>query len=335
MTLAPPAVMRALVMSAPAPDASATAVREAPEPEPGPGQIAIRVSHAGINFMDVMTRRGDPGYVTSWPAVPGLEVAGTVHRLGPGVSSLRVGQPVAAFTGGGGLASIALADARLALPIPEGVGSALAAAAPLMLTTALLLLEDVAHLVPGERLLMQSAAGGVGLGVAQLARVMGAGLSIATVGSPARVPEAQALGWERVLPRDAGLVDAVRSAAPGGVDVILDPTGTQELARDLELAAPGARIVLFGNPSGQTPQALPSLGQLIGANVAIAGFSMSRLALTAPARLAGGLRRTLALLADGALALPLTEIGSLEAVPAVHDRLADRRGAGKYVVAID
>src|SRR5512132_2888582 len=73
--------MRAVVFDRPAPDAGATRVAELPVPEPGPGQIAVEVACAGINFIDVMARRGDPGYAPEWPFVPGLEIAGTVRAL--------------------------------------------------------------------------------------------------------------------------------------------------------------------------------------------------------------------------------------------------------------
>src|SRR5215208_318807 len=104
-------VMRAVVFDRPAPDASATRLAELPVPEPGPGQIAIEVACAGVNFIDVMARRGDPGYAPEWPFVPGLEIAGTVRALGPGIETPPPGTRVAAFVGRGGLAEVALAPA--------------------------------------------------------------------------------------------------------------------------------------------------------------------------------------------------------------------------------
>src|SRR5215208_3182610 len=98
--------MRALIMDEPSNGAERTNVREAPTPVPGPGEVAIDVAYAGVNFIDVMARRGDAGYATGWPFVPGLEVAGTVRELGPGADGLAVGERVAALTGGGGLAEV-------------------------------------------------------------------------------------------------------------------------------------------------------------------------------------------------------------------------------------
>src|SRR3954451_15083946 len=105
--------MRALGFDRPAPDASATRVAELPVPEPGPGEVAVDVACAGVNFIDVMARRGDPGYAPNWPFVPGLEIAGTVRALGRGVDDPKPGGRVAAFVGRGGLAEVALAPASL------------------------------------------------------------------------------------------------------------------------------------------------------------------------------------------------------------------------------
>ena len=96
--------MQAVVFTRPAPDRRATRIDELPVPEPKAGEVTIDVSHAGVNFIDVMARRGDAGYADSWPFVPGLEVAGTVRALGAGVEGLTLGTRVAAFTGARGLA---------------------------------------------------------------------------------------------------------------------------------------------------------------------------------------------------------------------------------------
>lgn len=133
-------------------DASATRVGSTPRPLPRSGEIAIAVRYAGINFKDVMSRRGDPGYVKQWPFIPGLEAAGTVIELGESVEDLTVGDPVVALTNQGGLAEVAIAPAALTVPVPATVGLGLAAAAPGALVTADLLL-NLAHLTPGDSLL--------------------------------------------------------------------------------------------------------------------------------------------------------------------------------------
>ena len=167
--------MKAVIMAAPAVDGSTTSVADIDEPQPGPGQVAIYVAYAGVNFIDVMARRGDPGYASAWPYVPGLEIAGTIRSVGSGVHDLHVGERVAAFTPGGGLAEVAVAAADVTVEVPPDVPLATAAAAPLVVSTALLLLTDRARIRPGESVLMHSASGGIGSVVSQVAAALGAG----------------------------------------------------------------------------------------------------------------------------------------------------------------
>ncbi|MFD8248965.1 zinc-binding alcohol dehydrogenase family protein [Nocardia sp. NPDC059691] len=326
--------MRAVQLTGPAPDATTTRVVTTDEPRPGPGELAIEVAYAGINFMDVMARRGDAGYASGWPYTPGLEVAGRVRALGAGVDRFAVGDRVAALTRAGGLAEVALASADVVTAVPAAVPLPVAAAAPLVLSTATLLLRDAARLRPGDSVLMHSASGGVGHAVARLAAAEGAGPRLGTVGRPDKIADGLAAGWDVVTARGEDVVAAVRAAAPGGVDVILDPTGTANLELDLELAAPGARIVLFGNATGGTPTPLPPLARLIGGNVALIGFSISRLRDTVPHRVAAALADGLDKVGDGGLELPVTVVDSLDRVAEIHDLLAAGRGSGKYVVAI-
>jgi NADPH2:quinone reductase len=325
----------ALMMTGPSQGADRTGIHEIGTPRPGQGEVTIDVAYAGINFLDVMARRGDAGYVGAWPYAPGLEVSGTIREVGRDVTGLAVGRRVAAFTAGGGLADVVAVQAGFVVPVPDQVPSPVAAAAPLMLTTALLLLEDAAGFRPGRTVLVHSAGGGVGGAVAQLVPVLGGGLRIGTVGRPDKVASALGNGYDAALPRDENLAQAVRAATgDAGVDIVLDPLGTTMLETDLAVTAPGGRIVLFGNAGGGEQAPLPPAGRLIGGNLAIGGFSISRLWATAPRRTSAGLGRVLDLLADDRLRLAITEVGSLADVPAVHQSLAEGRGSGKYVVRL-
>jgi NADPH2:quinone reductase len=327
--------MRTLLMHAPSDGTDHTRIREMDEPRPGPGEVSIDVAYAGINFLDVMARRGDAGYVDAWPYAPGLEVAGAVRAIGHDVSGLSVGQRVAAFTTGGGLADAALARAERVVPVPDQVATPVAAAAPLMLTTALLLLQDAARFQPGDTVLVHSAGGGVGAAVAQLVPVLGGGLRIGTVGRPGKRAVALKNGYDVAVSRDEDLAEAVRSATGGaGVDIVLDPLGTSMLETDLGLTAPGGRIVLFGNAGGGEMGRLPPAGRLIGGNLTIGGFSISRLWAEEPRHASAGLRRVLDLIAGGLLDVTVSVVGSLADVPGVHQMLAEGRGEGKYVACL-
>jgi NADPH2:quinone reductase len=322
-------------MTGPSPGTDRTEIREIEEPRPGPGEVTIDVAYAGINFIDVMARRGDAAYASAWPYAPGLEVSGAVREIGPGVTELAVGQEVAAFTPGGGLADVTRTRAEFVVPVPGQVPSRVAAAAPLMLATGLLLLSDAARFRPGESVLVHSASGGVGSAIAQLVPALGGGLRIGTVGRPGKVAAALASGYDVAVARTEDVARAVLDATGGaGVDIVLDPQGTAMLETDLVLTAPGGRIVLFGNAGGGEQAPLPPAGRLIGGNLAIGGFSISRLWATAPHRAAAGLHQVLDLIAEGRMDIAITEVSSLAEVPAVHQLLADGHGEGKYVARL-
>ncbi|MFF2077837.1 zinc-binding alcohol dehydrogenase family protein [Kitasatospora sp. NPDC058162] len=327
--------MRALVMTAPG-GAEQSEIRQTGVPQPGPGQVAIDVAWAGLNFVDVMARRGDGGYTAEWPYLPGKEVAGTVRALGEGVTGFALGDRVAAAPVGGGLAEVAIADAVLTVPVPDGLALSAAAAAPLGLATAVLLLTDAGRLTAGDNVLVHSAGGGIGSAVAQLVPLLGGGGAlIGTVGRPEKAAAAVDLGYHHAFARDEKLADAVRAATDGrGVDLVLDPLGTAALDLDLAVTAPGGRIVLFGNAGGGEVSDLPPLGRLMGGNLSVTGFSHRAYAATAPERLARAIRTTLDLQAHRGLTVPLTELPGLEAVPAAHDAMQEGRATGKYVVRV-
>jgi NADPH2:quinone reductase len=327
--------MQALVFDGPAPDTRASRVIELASPEPAPGEVSIDVHYAGVNFKDVMARRGDPGYVPSWPFVPGLEVAGTVRALGASVSTLEVGERVSAFTDHGGLAEVAVAPAELTVPVPAGLDLERAAAAPGALTTAALLLSDFGHLREGEIVLVHSAAVAVGQAVAILARLAGAELVLGTVGDATRVLSATRAGYDAALVRGPGLTSAIRDCADGRpVDLVLDPQGTSMLDLDLDVLAAGGRIVLFGNATGATLDPLPAAGRLFAANASIAGFSLAALAATAPERVAAAMQDVLNHLAAGELDIELTPVDGLEAASDAQQALAEGRGHGKQIVRV-
>ncbi|WP_441247856.1 quinone oxidoreductase family protein [Kitasatospora sp. McL0602] len=326
--------MRALQMARPG-GAEHTTVQNIAVPEPGPGELTIDVSHAGVNFVDVMARRGDAGYVPAWPYRPGKEVAGTVRALGPGVTGFAIGDRVAAATVDGGFAEVAVASTAATVPVPEGVPSVQAAAVPLGLATALLLLTDAGRFEPGDTVLVHSAGGGIGGALARLVPLLGSGTLIGTVGRPDRVAAAQQAGYPLAFARSTDLAEQIRTATGGrGVDLVLDPLGTRTLDLDLEVTAPGGRVVLFGNADGGPLDALPPVGRLLGGNLTVTGFSHRGLLAAAPARVARAQQRALDLLAEGKLDAPVVELDSLEDVAAAHDLLAAGRGAGKYVVRV-
>ncbi|MET4705970.1 zinc-binding dehydrogenase [Frigoribacterium sp. UYMn621] len=315
--------MRALTFDGPAVDTSRTRVTEVPTPAPGPGEVLIRGTHAGINFKDVMMRRGDPGYVPVWPAVPGLEVAGVIEQLGSDVHDLTVGMRVAALTNIGGLADYVVANEALTVRVPEGVPSAVAAVVPGVWATAWLLLHEAARIRGGDTILVHSASGAVGTALAALTEAIPDTTLIGVVGSTSRLEEAKRAGYPQVFVRNDQLVDNILARiGSNGVNIVLDPQGTTWLDADLRMLAPAGRVVLFGNASG-APLNPVLTGRLYTANAAVGGFSIAALSATAPLRVRRAMDAVFNLIAEGALIPSLTVTPGLDQAAALQQQLAD------------
>src|SRR5205823_5553442 len=136
--------------------------------------VVISVKACGVNFPDTLIIEGKYQFKPAMPFSPGGEVAGVVKEVGEGVSNVKVGDKVIAFTGWGGFAEEVVADAKVLIPIPEGMDFITAAAFVMTFGTSHYALKDRAHLRPGETLLVLGAAGGVGLAAVELGKAMGA-----------------------------------------------------------------------------------------------------------------------------------------------------------------
>ena len=330
-----PDMMQALVFARAAADASASRVATVPTPTPGVGEVAIAVQYAGINFKDVMARRGDPGYVSSWPFVPGLEVAGAVCGIGSQVTGFALGERVVALTNSGGLAQVALARAALTVPVPDQVPLGRASAVPGALATAALLLDRFARIRPGDSVLVHGASGSVGQAVAALACLQGGVRLVGSVGAPSRTAAAISAGYDAVFVRGDTLAADVRGfLAGGGVDVVLDPQGTVWLEQDLAVLAPGGRVIVFGNAGGGGLDALPPAQRLLAENASVGGFSLAALSAAAPQLVTTAMTTVLDHLARADLNPAIIEIDGLDHAAQAQQLLADGAGSGKYVVRV-
>jgi NADPH:quinone reductase-like Zn-dependent oxidoreductase len=209
------------------------------EPHAGPGQVRLRVMAAGVNPVDYKIRNGwMPDMApASWPAIPGLEAAGVVDEVGPGVTGVAVGDEVMAPTVTGSYAEYALAD-DFALK-PAGLGWETAAALPVALETADRVL-DVLGVTAGETLLVHGAAGAVGAFGVQLA--VARGVTVVGTASPRNHDYLRSLGAIPVTYGD-GLADRVRALAPQGIDAVFDAAGQSALDVSMELRGGIERIV--------------------------------------------------------------------------------------------
>lgn len=322
--------MRAIQFSGPGGPETIAEV-DIPVPAPGPGQVAIAVRYAGLNFVDVLARRGVPGYATGWPYVPGMEVAGEVLALGSGVAGFAVGDPVAAFTvGGGGLAETVVAEAALCAGIPGGLEPDAATTVPLTWATALGLTR-AAHVGRTDRVLVTGAAGGVG---DALAAVLGRVTPTALIGGTRPGAASTLAAAYRPAARDAGFTAAARRANDGELfDVVLESIGGEVSAQVSALLAPGGRLVSYGASAGQPDPPPPAYAELRRNNWTMTGFSITNRA-RANAGAVGDLIAGVFTLAGQGLPIPAPRIVGWNQAITAHVVQAEGRSPGKTVVAV-
>jgi NADPH:quinone reductase-like Zn-dependent oxidoreductase len=227
----------------------ALAIEEAPDPTPGDGEVLVATEAVGVNFADVVVRMGlyeSARKYVGWPITPGFEFAGVITAVGRGVDSVTQGARVLGFTRFGGYSTHVVVPHDQVFRIPRGFTTSEAAAFPVVFLTAHHALFELAAAKPGMKLLVHSAAGGVGGALLQLARLAGC-VGIGVVGSSAKVDVARALGAHAVIDKSQeDLWRVARRHAPDGYDAIFDANGVSTLRESYEhLAAPG-RLVVYG-----------------------------------------------------------------------------------------
>ena len=224
---------------------------ERPDPVPGTGDVLIDVHAAGVNRPDAMQRAGQYPPPKGASDIPGLEVAGRVIALGPGVTRWREGDEVMALLAGGGYASRAVAPEAQCLPIPSGLSLVEAAAIPETFFTVWTNVFDRGRLQPGETLLVHGGASGIGTTAIQLARALGSDV-FTTAGSDDRCAALERLGaTEAINYRTEDFADRIKALTAGrGVDVILDIVGGPYIAKNLASLARDGRLVMIGFMGG-------------------------------------------------------------------------------------
>ena len=213
-------------------------------PEPGQGEVLIAVEAAGINRPDVLQRQGLYPPPKGASDLLGLEVAGTIVKLGPGTTRYRLGERVCALVNGGGYAEHAVAPEDTTLPVPQRLTMIEAAAMPETAFTVWHNVFERAALRPGEWLLVHGGTSGIGTTAIQIGAALGAHV-ITTVGSADKAQAAIALGAScAVNYHEEDFVETVRVATKGeGANVILDMVGGDYVERNLRAAALDGRIV--------------------------------------------------------------------------------------------
>ncbi|MEY8710513.1 quinone oxidoreductase family protein [Mangrovibacter phragmitis] len=228
---------------------------DVPDPVPGDSDVLIRVEAIGMNFADVMRRRGDDYPAPSpTPFTLGGEVAGEIIAVGKSVTSLTIGMSVLAAPGEGGYAQYISVPAAIVIPLPQGFTHEQAVAVTAHGLTAALALRKAARLIPGETVLVEAAAGGVGSIAVQLAKRYGAGKVIAAASTPEKRALAEQLGADASIDyTSANWAEQVKELTDGhGVDVVLETVGGENVTQALSAMAPFGRMIYIGQSSGKT-----------------------------------------------------------------------------------
>jgi putative PIG3 family NAD(P)H quinone oxidoreductase len=277
--------------------------------EPDEGEVTIEVASSGVNRADLLQRAGHYPPPPGAPEWPGLEISGTVRRLGPGVSSRRVGEPVVALLEGGGYADHVVVRATQTMRVPDGVDLVDAGALPEAACTTWANLVDAGRLGPGETVLVHGGSGGVGSIAVQVAAALGARV-VTTAGGPERTARCRTLGADVVVDhRTDDVVEAVRGATDGrGADVVLDVLGGGGLRDNVRVLAPGGRLVVIGLQQGR--QGELDLATIMAKRAVVTGTTLRSRGAEEKARLVADVVGKV---------WPMVEAGAVR--PVVHARL--------------
>jgi len=275
-----------------------------PVPQPRAGEVLIQVAAAGVNRPDCLQRAGAYAPPPGASDLPGLEVAGALVRVGEGASEWKVGDRVCALAPGGGYAQYCVTPAAHCLPLPRGLDLIQAASLPETFFTVWINVFERARLAPGETLLVQGGASGIGVTAIQMARAFGHRV-FATAGSAEKCAACERLGAERAIDyRTQDFVEAVRELTGGkGVDVILDMVGGDYVARELRCLATDGRLSLIAFLGGT--KATLDLSDILFRRLTITGSTLRPRSVEYKAGIAQALRQRV---------WPLIEAGNIRPV---------------------
>jgi NADPH:quinone reductase-like Zn-dependent oxidoreductase len=308
-------------------------LREEPDPEPKPGEVRIRVKAAGVNFADVMARMGLYPDAPKLPAVVGYEVAGVTDD----------GRRVIALTAFGGYSDVVCVPESRVLPLPDKLSFAEGAAIPVVYLTAWHMLVELANVRRGQTVVVQAAAGGVGIAALQICKRAGARvIGTASPGKHARLRE---LGIEHAIDYEGFDTKVMELTNGRGADIALDAVGGESFKRSYRCLAPAGKLVMFGVSAvvgSNKPNLLRAVSavvrmpifwplKMLQENKGVFGVNMGHL-WNEEALLIGELREVLKGVEEGAFRPIIdSEVPFAEARRA-HERLTQRGNFGKVVL---
>jgi putative PIG3 family NAD(P)H quinone oxidoreductase len=277
-----------------------------PTPTPSDGEVLIKVAAAGVNRPDIMQRLGNYPAPPGASDIPGLEVAGTIEAVGPGVADWDVGDAVCALLSGGGYAEYAVAPTPQCLPVPRGLDPVAAAAMPETSFTVWTNVFERGRLAEGETILVHGGSSGIGTMAIQMATAFGAKVLV-TAGSPEKCAACERLGAVRAVNyRTEDFSQVVQDVTGGrGVDVILDMVGGDYFPRNLEALAVDGRLVQIALLGGAKAEL--NLWRLMQRRLTVTGSTLRPRSIAEKGAIANGLRTAV---------WPLVEQGRIK--PVIH-----------------
>lgn len=303
---------------------------------PGAGEARLKMRACGVNFPDLLITRGQYQFKPELPFSPGMELAGEILDIGPGVEGFRPGDRVIArtMTLYPGFTEEVTLPVSLLTPIPEGMGDREAAAFFLTYYTAYNALVDRARLQPGEKLIVHGAAGGVGLAAVQIGLALGAEV-IATAGSAAKIAHLRGEGAQHVVNyAEEDVRTRVKEITGGkGADVALDPVGGAAFDATVRALAPGGRLLVVGFTSGGVGT-VPANIVLIK-EISVIGIRAGEYARRNPEEMRAAMERMFEWVREGRLAPRIARAYPLEDAAKALMALEERSVIGKLVVTSD
>ncbi len=305
---------------------------ERPIPTPGPGEVLIKVIAAGVNRPDILQRKGLYPVPPGASDIPGLEVAGEIIDGDLMGSRFKAGMLVCALVQGGGYAEYCVAPIEQCLPIPAGLSPLEAASLPETYFTVWSNVFDRGRLAPGETLLVQGGASGIGVAAIQIAYAMGYRV-FTTAGSDAKCRACEKLGAEKAINyRIEDFKEAIKNLTDGrGVDVILDMVGGDYIGREINCLADDGRIVLIAVQGGV--RADVDLAQVLRRRLTITGSTLRPRPVGFKAEIARNLEEKVWPFIEGGKIKPVIyEIFPLEQASAAHALLESGKHVGKIML---
>ncbi|MDH3661776.1 MAG: zinc-binding dehydrogenase [Alphaproteobacteria bacterium] len=325
--------MRAIVLEQPDETRETMSVQDVPEPEPAADEVVVAVAYAGLNFADLMMRKGVYPHPKGYPLVAGIELAGTVASVGSAVTTAKVGDRVAAFVeNAGAFAEFCAVPAERLFRLPDNLDFDKAAAFLVQGLTAWHLLNTVSTTKSGDVVLIHAIGGGVGLYLTQIAKLAGA-MVLGTVGTTGKEQRALDFGADLVVNRtEQNFVETILNFTGGKeVDKLVDSTGASILDRSFELLRPLGHVVSYGEAEGKP---YPNLWeQLVRRSLTFTRLHLGHLDCHSKAW-AEGAEQMLAHIDAGSITVPIEGDYPMTEASAMFDHLASRQVAGKLLLKV-